>query len=55
VALVRLGIAAIPLIDCVRSALRRDRETRCSISEIVDIREQRDRLTEREREVLAAK
>ena len=41
------------LIDCVRTALVRDRETRRSISEIAQIRERRDRLTEREREVLA--
>jgi FixJ family two-component response regulator len=41
------------LIECVRSALQRDRETRRSISEIEEIRERRARLTEREREVLA--
>jgi FixJ family two-component response regulator len=41
------------LIDCVRTALLRDRETRRSISEIAEIRERRARLTEREREVLA--
>jgi FixJ family two-component response regulator len=41
------------LIDCVRTALLRDRQTRRSISEIAQIRERRDRLTEREREVLA--
>ena len=41
------------LIDCVRTALLRDRETRRSISEIAEIRERRGRLTEREREVLA--
>lgn len=41
------------LIDCVRTALLRDRDTRRSISEIAQIRERRDRLTEREREVLA--
>jgi two-component system, LuxR family, response regulator FixJ len=41
------------LIDCVRTALLRDRETRRSISEITEIRERRARLTEREREVLA--
>jgi FixJ family two-component response regulator len=40
------------LIDCVRRALLRDRETRRSISEIAEIRERRARLTEREREVL---
>ena len=41
------------LIDCVRTALLRDRETRRSISETAEIRERRGRLTEREREVLA--
>jgi FixJ family two-component response regulator len=41
------------LIDTVKTALLRDRETRRSISEIAEIRERRDRLTEREREVLA--
>jgi two-component system response regulator FixJ len=41
------------LIDCVRTALLRDRDTRRSISEIAQIRERRDRLAEREREVLA--
>ena len=40
------------LIDCVRTALLRDREVRRSISEITEIRERRARLTEREREVL---
>ena len=40
------------LIDCVRTALLRDREIRRSISEIAEIRERRARLTEREREVL---
>ena len=41
------------LIDCVRTALLRDHETRRSISEIAQIRERRASLTEREREVLA--
>lgn len=41
------------LIDCVRTALLRDREIRRSISEIAEIRERCARLTEREREVLA--
>ena len=41
------------LIDCVRTALLRDREIRRSISEIAEVRERRARLTEREREVLA--
>ena len=41
------------LIDCVRTALLRDREIRRSISQLAQIRERRERLTEREREVLA--
>lgn len=40
------------LIDCVQTALLRDRETRRSISEIAEIRERHNRLTDREREVL---
>lgn len=40
------------LIDCVQTALLRDRETRRSISEIAEIRERYHRLTDREREVL---
>ena len=41
------------LIDCVRTALLRDREIRRSISQLAEIRERCERLTEREREVLA--
>lgn len=45
-------VSAEVLIDSVQTALQRDREVRRSISEIAQIRERRDRLTDREREVL---